>query len=393
MPRKLVPLLSEARYKGLHGGRASAKSHFFAERLIEECVAESTRAVCIREIQKSIAESSKKLLEIKIEAYGLGPLFDIRDSYIDGPNDSHIIFQGMQNHTAESIKSLEGIKIAWVDEAHRLSKTSWDLLRPTIRAPGSQIWCSWNPTKPTDPVDDFFRGKNKHPSSICVEANYNDNPFLPKEMSAELEFDRLTDPDKFAHIWGGGYRKLSAARVFKRFRIAPVPDPTNKMVLRLGADWGFAADPTTLICCYIENKTLYVWRELFAVGVEIDETPAFFDQLEPSRHAFARKWAILADSARPETISYMQRHGYPMLRAAKKGPGSVEDGVSFLKGYEIVVDPSCVKTFDELCNYEYKTDPLSGEIIPILQDKKNHIIDALRYAVETARRKEAGVFA
>lgn len=392
MPRKLVPLLSDARYKGIHGGRASSKSHFFAERLIEECIAEHTRAVCIREIQKSIAESSKKLLENKIIHYGLGHLFDVKDTYIKGPHGSEIIFQGMQNHTAESIKSLEAIRIAWVDEAHRISATSWDLLRPTIRAPGSQIWCSWNPTKPTDPIDAFFRGARKHPSMICVEANYTDNPFLPAEMLAEMEFDRETDPDKYKHVWLGGYRKVSAARVFKRFRIAHVPAPPPDTILRFGADWGFATDPTTLVCCYIVGRTLYVWRELYAVGVEIDETPAFFDQIDPERPKLARDWAILADSARPETISYMRRNGYPLLRAAKKGPGSVEDGVEFLKGYEIVVDPSCVNAYNELCNYEYKTDKLSGEIVPILKDETNHVIDALRYAVETARRKEAGVF-
>lgn len=162
-PRKFVPLLQSARYKCAHGGRGSTKSHFFAEMLVEECMlVPGTRAVGIREVQKSLAQSSKRTIEQKIEKHGLTREFDIQKSEIKTPGGGVIIFQGMQNHTADSIKSLEGFRIAWVDEAQSFSATSLRLLRPTLRMKQSQLWFSWNPRSPEDPVDDFFAATAKN---------------------------------------------------------------------------------------------------------------------------------------------------------------------------------------------------------------------------------------
>ena len=133
------------RYRAAFGGRGSGKSHFFAEMLIERCVLTPTSVVCIREVQKSLNQSVKKLLEIKIEALGVSDMFTVRDNKITSKNGSMIIFQGMQNHTADSIKSLEGFDIAWIEEAQSISEMSLSLLRPTIRKPGSEIWATWNP--------------------------------------------------------------------------------------------------------------------------------------------------------------------------------------------------------------------------------------------------------
>jgi phage terminase large subunit len=143
--RIFEPLLAPLRYKGAYGGRGSGKSHFFGELLIETCQAErGTSAVCIREAQRTLAQSSKRLIESKIAALGLGHQFKIFSDKIATPGDGIIIFRGMQDHTAESIKSLEGFKIAWVDEAQNLSARSLSLLRPTIRADRSELWASWN---------------------------------------------------------------------------------------------------------------------------------------------------------------------------------------------------------------------------------------------------------
>lgn len=170
-PRWFKPLLEYSRYKGAYGGRGSGKSHAFAEALIEQCLLEKTSAVCVREIQKSLNQSVKKLLEIKIEALGVGHLFEVQEALIKTPYGGQIIFQGMQNHTADSIKSLEGYDIAWVEEAQSLSQRSLDLLRPTIRKEGSEIWFTWNPNADTDPVDALLRGDNPPPDAIVVEAN------------------------------------------------------------------------------------------------------------------------------------------------------------------------------------------------------------------------------
>ncbi len=138
-----------------------------------------------------------------------------------------------------------------------------------------------------------------------------------------------------------------------------------------------------LLRCYLEGRTLYVDREVFAVGCEIDATGDLFDKLDAGQ---VRKWVITADSSRPETISYLQRHGFGLMRSARKGPNSVEEGIAFLKNYTIVVHPSCTHTLDELATYSYKTDRLTGDPTPVLEDKNNHCIDALRYAVESVRR-------
>lgn len=379
-PRWFLPLLKNARYKGVYGGRGSGKSHAMAEYIIERCVMEKTDVVCIREIQKSLNQSVKRLLELKIESLGVGHLFEVLQTEIRGKNGSLIIFQGMQNHTADSIKSLEGYDIAWVEEAQSLSQRSLDLLRPTIRKENSELLFTWNPDQPTDPVDALLRGERLPENSVVIEANYNDNPWFPDVLKAEMEYDKRRDPDKYSHIWLGRYQTNSESRVFKNWRIEEFEAPAGA-IFRLGADWGFAVDPSVLIRARIDGKNLYIDHEAYGVGVDIDFLPDLF-----ARVPNAEKWPITADSARPETISYMQRHGYPLISPAVKGPKSVEDGIEFLKSYDIIVHPRCKHTIDELTMYSYKVDPLDGRILPILEDKHNHVIDALRYACEGARK-------
>lgn len=215
--RVFRPLLAPARYKGAHGGRGSGKSHFFAEQAAIECLTQpGSRIVCIREVQKSLAQSVRQLIADKISALGIGRYFEIQEAQIRAPGDGLILFQGMQNHTAESIKSLEGYRVAYIEEAQSLSQRSLDLLRPTIRAPNSEIWAAWNPDSEDDPIDRFFRGGAKPPGSLCVEANWADNPWFPPELRAEMEYDYATEPEKAAHIWGGGYNIIAEGAYFAR---------------------------------------------------------------------------------------------------------------------------------------------------------------------------------
>ena len=379
-PRAFAPLLGRSRYKGIHGGRGSGKSHFFAELLIERQLCEKVDAVCIRENQKSLDQSVKKLLESKIQRLNAGAYFEVQDAKIKSAMGGLTIFQGMAQHTAESIKSLEGYGIAWVEEAQTLSQKSLDMLRPTIRAPESELWFSWNPRLSTDPVDVLLRGDELPPGAIVVQANYSDNPRFPDVLRVEMEYDRRRDPEKFQHIWKGEYLRNSEARVFRNWTVEDFDTPVGA-THRMGADWGFSVDPSVLVRCHIDGKRLYVDYEAHMVGCEIDQLPDLFDRVPDSR-----KWFITADSSRPETISYMQRHGYPKLGRATKGPGSVEDGIEFLKSFDIVVHPRCTHTIDELTLYSFKTDPLTGTVLPQLADKDNHVIDALRYACEGARK-------
>jgi len=386
-PAVFAPLVAPARYKGIHGGRGSGKSHHFAERLVERFLREPlTRAVCVREVQKSLAESVKRLIEDKIREYNLGEHFRILRTHIETSAGGVMLFQGMQNHTADSIKSLEGYDVVWVEEAQSLSQRSLDILRPTIRKAGSELWFSWNPRRETDPVDVLLRSPSTPPGTVVVQANYRDNPKFPDVLRAEMEWDRAHDPEKYAHVWLGEYERKSEARVFKNWTVEPFETPAEATFL-FGGDWGFATDPTTLVRCFLlGERDLYIDAEVYRVGCEIDATPSLFDAIDPGDPGMARRWTITADSARPETISYMQRHGYPKVEPAKKGAGSVEEGVAFLQSYHIHVHPRCAHTIDELTHYAYKTDKLTGLILPVLEDSKNHVIDALRYAMERVRR-------
>lgn len=212
-PRVFAPLLADktrdgeaVRYLGAYGGRGSGKSHFFAELGVERCLLRpGSRGVCIREIQKSLKESAKRLIEDKIEALGVQKHFRILNDHIVTPGSGIILFQGMQDHTAESIKSLEGFDWAWNEEAQTTSERSLEMLRPTIRSEGSQIWFSWNPRNKRDPVDAFLRGIGKPENSITVRANYNDNPFFPSVLEAERQQDMRSNPHRYAHIWLGEY--------------------------------------------------------------------------------------------------------------------------------------------------------------------------------------------
>jgi phage terminase large subunit len=379
-PRWALPLLNPSRYKGAWGGRGSGKSHFFAEAIVERCIMEKTDIVCVREVQQTLSQSVKKLIESKIEDMGVGHLFEIQRDSVNGKNGSQIIFRGMQNFNADNIKSLEGFDVAWVEEAQTLSQRSLDMLRPTIRKPGSELWFSWNPNEETDPVDQLLRGDKPPPGAVVVKVNYQDNPWLPEVLKAELDYDQGRDPDKFRHIWLGEYRQNSEARVFRNWKVEEFELPEGT-VFRLGADWGFSVDPSVLIRSAIDGNRLYVDYEAYMVGCEIVNLPELFMGVPESE-----KWPITADSARPETISHMQKHGFPKIRAAIKGAKSLEEGVEFLKSFDIIVHPRCKHLIDELSLYRYKEDPLTGEILPILQDKDNHVIDALRYACEGARR-------
>lgn len=388
-----MPGGAPVRYRAAYGGRGSGKSHAFAAALVIKARQAPIRVLCAREIQKSIKDSVKRLLDDKIREMGFGPYFRSTDTEIKGTNGSHFVFAGLRSNV-ESIKSLEGIDIAWVEEATTVSQSSLTNLGPTIRKEGSEIWFTWNPRHQNDPVDAMFRlPSGAPPRALVKRVNWDLNPFFPEVLREDMEWDRQRDPDKYRHIWLGEYLRNSEARVFHNWKAEAFETPADARFY-LGADWGFSIDPTVLIRAFIIGRTLFVDHEAYKVGCEIDRTPELFDCLVrdekgnviPDQKGMARKWPITADSARPETIDYMVRHGYGRIKPAKKGAGSVEDGIEFLKSYDIVVHPRCKHTIDELTLYSWKTDPLTDEVLPVLDDKQNHVIDALRYSVEGLRR-------
>lgn len=423
IPPVFAPLLLPGmRYRGAYGGRGGGKSHFFAEQLVEDCLINpGMLAVCIREVQRSLAQSSKRLIESKIRDMGVSNEFKVFKEVIETPGDGVIVFNGMQDHTAESIKSLEGFTRAWMEEAQKISATSLRLLRPTIREKDGEIWGSWNPSDPPDPkhpehsVDGLLRGTYPPPRALAIPVNLWDNTKIEDDnpLWEEEGYDRLRlPPEDYAHIWEGAYLIRSEKRVFKNWRVDNFTTPPDA-TFRFGADFGFAVDPSVLVRCFIgrfnangdavaddSGRTLFIDHEAYRVGCDVDHTPALFAGNSPFprndvRHwenpygdlgiDGAMRWHVTADSARPETISYLSRKGFD-IDGARKGPGSVEEGINFLKSYDIVIHSRCEHAANEFLMYSYKTDKLTDRVLPVLEDKKNHVIDACRYAVEDVSR-------
>lgn len=387
IPDAFQDLFKPSRYKVYYGGRGGAKSWNVARALLVLGAQRTIRILCTREFQNSIEDSVHRLLSDQITALELDGFYTVKQREITGVNGTLFLFEGLHRNV-HKIKSLEGIDVCWVEEATKVTEDSWEVLIPTIRKDGSEIWITFNPDQETDPVYERFV-TNPPPSALVKEVSYRSNPYFPETLRAEMEWDRKVDHDKYMHIWEGHCRSFSEAQVFHgKWRTAwfdvPVDKDGNPKVTTFyyGADWGFSQDPTALIRCFVFDGALWVDHEAYGVGVDIDDTPDLFDVVPE-----ARRWPITADSARPETISYMQQHGFPRMRKARKGKGSVEDGITFLRSFrEIVIHERCKHTADEFKLYSYKRDKLTGDILPVIEDKHNHAIDALRYAVEPIMR-------
>lgn len=215
IPEAFAPLFRPHRYKAAFGGRGSGKSHNFAAAIVVKAAERQMRVLCCREIQKSIKDSVKRLIEDKISEAGLRAFYTSTDTEIRGANGSLILFAGLRTNP-DSIKSMEGLDIAWIEEANRVSRRSLDLLIPTLRKEGSEIWASWNPESELDPIDAMFRGKTPPPDSAIMAVSYRDNPWFPEVLRGEMAHDLATDPDKHAHIWEGAYRKVAEGAYYSR---------------------------------------------------------------------------------------------------------------------------------------------------------------------------------
>lgn len=363
-----------ARYKVWYGGRGSGKSWCVARLLIALAYQRPVRILCAREFQVSIADSVHRLLSDQIDTLKLREFFTITKTAIKSHCGGEFIFKGLR-HNINEIKSLEGIDVCWVEEAQHVSKYSWSVLIPTIRKAGSEIWVTFNPDLASDETYQRFV-VNPPPDALVQCVNYDINPWFSDTLFAEMDYCRRVDIDAYRNIWLGEPRAISNAVVFRgKYRVDRFDAPPDTRFF-YGADWGFSQDPTVLVRCYIVDRTLYIDHESWGIGVEIDATPALFDRIPD-----ARRWPIQADSARPETISAVRRAGFAIF-AARKWPGSVEDGIAYLRQFEtIVVHERCVHVLDELGRYAYKTDRITGEVLPDLIDKHNHCIDALRYSL------------
>jgi phage terminase large subunit len=387
IPEAFEGLFLPARYKVYWGGRGAAKSRSIARALVIKAYSTPTRILCTREYQNSITDSVHRLLSDEISRFKLDRHFKITERSIKSWCGSEFIFKGL-HHNVDDIKSTEGVDICWVEEAQRVTAASWQTLIPTIRGDQSEIWVSFNPEQEEDATPSLFL-KNPPPRSIIRKVGWQDNPWFPKVLDEERRHMQATDPDAYDHVWEGNFRKVTEAVIFRgKYSVESFETPREVDRFFCGADWGFSNDPTAIVRCFIKENTLFIDHESFGHGIDFPELPQLFDRIPDIRN-----WPIKSDCSRPETISYMARMGFN-ISAAEKWSGSVEDGISHLRGFDkIIIHERCVNLCREARLYSYKVDKRQVDdkgqplVLPVIVDAHNHGWDAIRYALDGYIRK------
>ena len=381
LPIAFQPLFKPYRYKVYRGGRGGAKSRSFATALIGYAREQHERILCCREVQRSIKDSVKRLLDDTIARFGLENEFRSTKAEIWHKRwDSLFLFSGLA-YDPDGVKSTEGITKCWVEEAHTVSQASLDILIPTVRAEDSEIWFSYNPRFDDDPVHAMF-GDTPPPRSLVRDVQYWDNPWFPEVLREEMEHCKATDYDKYLHVWRGETVQQSDEQVMHGcWKVEPVPKPPEGTILKYGVDWGFSTDPMAVTRSWIQDRNLYIDYEAGGTNIKIVDIPQIMRRVPG-----IERWPITADSQRPDTIDYVKDQNFN-IEGAKKGKGSIEDGVEYIKGFNVIIDPRCKETINEFIHYRFKKDPHTGKVLPIIIDANNHYIDSIRYAHEGAYRK------
>lgn len=389
-PEKICELFEEGhgvlRWRGAYGGRGSGKSFNIARMALLRGLEERRRILCTRDIQASIAESFyAELREAAFSIPWLAGAYHFTKNSIVGRNGTEFLFRGLR-HNLEAIKSMARIDIAIIEEAEDVGEEAWRKLVPTIRSSGSEFWPIWNPEKEGSPIDMRMR-KNPPPRSKVVEMNYRDNPWFPAELEEERQHDmKVMHPNLYAHIWEGEYLVNTEAQILAHKLVVDDVVPKSHWDGPYhGMDFGFSQDPTAAVKVWIADNRIYVEKEAGRTRLELTDTARYVQE----RIEGIERYEVVADSARPESISFLKAHGLPRICACKKWPGSVEDGIEHMLSYEaIVVDPSCVQTIRECRLYSYKVDRLSGQVLTAIIDAHNHFIDAIRYALDKVIRSK-----
>ena len=382
-PKVFAPLWRQkARYKGAFGGRGSAKSQDRAQHLVIRLASEpGLRAVCLREVQNSIKDSVHQLVSDWIGRLELGRHFEITRDEIRGANGSQCIFRGMKDQNAETIKSLEGYGVAWFEEAQTCSARSLDLLRPTIRAPGSELWFSWNPRFKTDPVDRFLRANRPH-NAVVVEANYCDNPFFPQELEEERSLDEQGDEARYRHIWLGDYEEISDAQLISSALVDAARerkiDTEAHDELIMGVDVARYGDDETVIC-FRRGRDAYSEPWLMFSKLDTMETAARtaqnYDRVKPDA-LFVDETGVGAG-----VVDRLRQLGYPVIAVnfGSKPDGFTDAKVAnkraemwvrmreWLRGGGI---PDDEKLEAELTSLEYKHDANNAILLEKKEDMK-----------------------
>jgi phage terminase large subunit len=418
MQEDCVFLVNEAaRFKVLYGGRGGAKSWSIARALIIIAMREypenpstgertswpiplDTAAVpclivCAREFQSTIRDSVHRIISQQIFLMGLGRYFVIEKTSIRCLlTGAEFVFKGIARDP-NGIRSLEGGKYWWLEEAHNISAESWEIIEPTARRKGSEIWCSYNP--------DTDEELNEHtiPKAIVKKINWRQNHWFPPELDAARRHMLRTDPEAYDHVWEGNTKRLTDAVIFKNKYVITTFITPSWAQFRFGADFGFAVDPSTLIRMWMgprmedlngrdafkSRECLYIDQEAYAVGCDLRD----MDRLMYSKVEQSKRWPIKGDGSRPESISFLRGEGYN-ITAAEKWPGSVDDGIAHLRAFDkIYIHESCQWMATEARLYSYKVDKKTGLILPDVKDAHNHCWDACRYGLDGFIQRRGGL--
>jgi len=417
IPKKLLFFMDRGpTFKIAYGGRGGGKSHSLAQMLLLIGLQEPVRVLCVREIEKSIAQSTHQLLSDYIDKHDLHYHYKITHNSIRSKKPfiirytnklgkqkiekyTEFIFKGVYSNIS-AIRSYAHIDIVWAEEAADISAYSWEVLLPTVLRPTLtqsiqeeitvnnkpyekrriEVWSSFNPQNPTDTIYQKFI-INPPENSKAVKINYDENEFLSRETIQEAEYCKKYDIEKYNHVWLGEPSYRSDKQVFKdkwevRDFITPGKHEISSARFFYGIDWGFAVDPTVIIRCFIKDSYLFIDNEIYGREIETADLAKFIDPMPEIRSG-----KIYGDNARPETISALQKKGFN-IEACKKYSGSVHEGIVYMKSFKkIIIHPTCRNTIEEFSKYSYKIDKASGEILPEIVDAYNHCIDATRYAL------------
>lgn len=377
----------KARYIVLKGGRGSAKSETVARKLLLKGASSKRRILCCREFQKSIRESVHATLVAAYQEMGLEHVYHHTERTLVGNNGTEFLFEGLHSNISQ-IKSLHGITDVWVEEAETVEANSWSTLGPTIRTPGSQIYVTFNPREEEDATSVMFAGQRN--DSVILTVNWQMNPFFPEILRKDKDREYKTNPDLAAHVWGGEYRRNSDAQIFANKVRLELFEPQNDWDGPwYGLDFGFSRDPLSCHEYWGKGNTLYVRREAWGIGVELNDIPSVLRDGNSVSRGIPRlkkiRHTIRADNSRPETISHLRSLGLDVV-AADKWPGSVEDGISYLRSLDaIVIHPEdCPNASREARYYSYKVDRNTGKVTNKVIDAHNHFWDDCRYALQPA---------
>jgi phage terminase large subunit len=385
-PEWAQEMLNPYRFKIIYGGRGSGKSYTVADFLIYKSLQQKGTILCGREFQNSIKHSVHAVLKERIEYWGLNNKFTIlRDQIICKSTKTNFIFIGLSRNIG-SLKSIQNIIYAWIEEGAYMTKESWIALVPTVRAKNSEIIVTFNPLNKNDIIYKEFIVETPPDNALVTKISYRDNPFFANPLYTDRLQDLKTkDNCEYMHKWEGVCLEHSDAQVFKDCWIVDEFEDDTSVHKYFGLDFGFSQDPTAGIRCYIIDNTLYITHEAVKIKLEINEYGKFLIKKLPNILGNM----IYADNSRPESISYINKREYGFsVYAVDKGKGSVEDGIAYIKSFDkVIIHKRCDYTIQEFTNYSYKVDERSGDITNKIIDANNHCIDALRYSLERCMKR------